>query len=238
MTSTLHLGDIEIEVIFKDIRNVHLAVYPPAGRVRIAAPRHMKLDTVRVFALSKLSWIRKQQAKLRAQERETPREYVNRESHYVWGRRYLMKLVEKNEPARVELLPRTLRLHVRPGTSLEQRKNLLEAWYRQQLHMAATTLMATWQPRLGVKVTRLYVQQMKTRWGSCNPDRGTVRLNTELAKKPPECMEYILVHELVHLLEPSHNARFLALMDRFMPNWRMLKDCLNQLPVRHEEWDY
>ncbi len=238
MSSRLRLGKIDIEVVQKDIRNVHLSVHPPAGRVRIAAPAHMKLDTIRVFAISKLDWIKQQQAKLRKQDRETPRDYVDRESHYVWGKRYLLKVIEQDAAPRVELTPRTLRLHVRPGTDRQRRRIILEGWHRQQLHEAVPLLLAHWEPVLGVKVARYFVQHMKTKWGSCNSPRRTIRVNTELAKKPAQCLEYIIVHELVHLLEPSHNTRFVALMDRFMPDWRARRQLLNQLPVQHEEWDY
>ena len=238
MSSRLRLGKIDIEVVQKDIRNVHLSVHPPAGRVRIAAPAHMKLDTIRVFAISKLDWIRQQQAKLRKQDRETPRDYVDRESHYVWGRRYLLKVIEEESPPRVELSPRTLRLYVRPGTDRERRRLILESWYREQLHAGIRHLLAQWESLLDVKAARYFVQQMKTKWGSCNPARRNIRINTELAKKPPQCLEYILVHELVHLLEPSHNARFISLMNQCMPDWRARRDQLNQLPVRHDDWDY
>jgi predicted metal-dependent hydrolase len=238
MSSRLRLGKIDIEVVQKDIKNVHLSVHPPAGRVRIAAPAHMKLDTIRVFAISRLDWIKQQQAKLRKQDRETQRDYVDRESHYVWGKRYLLKVIEQDAVPRVELTPRTLRLHVRPGSDRQQSHRILDRWYRQQLHEVIPPLLAQWEPVLGVKVARYFVQQMKTKWGSCNSAKGNIRLNTELAKKPPQCIEYILVHELTHLLEPSHNARFVLLMDQFMPDWRARRDLVNQLPVRHEEWDY
>jgi predicted metal-dependent hydrolase len=238
MPSRLRLGKIHIEVVQKDIKNVHLSVHPPAGRVRIAAPAHMKLDTIRVFAISKLDWIRQQQAKLRKQDRETARDYVDRESHYVWGKRYLLKVIEQDAAPRVELTPRTLRLHVRPGADRQRKRIILEGWYREQLHAAVPLLLAQWEQVLGVKAARYFVQHMKTKWGSCNSDLGNIRLNTELAKKPPQCLEYIIVHEVVHLLEPSHNARFVLLMDQFMPDWRTWRDLLNQLPVRHEEWDY
>lgn len=238
MSSSLKLGNLDIDVMFKDIKNVHLSVYPPAGRVRIAAPMHMKLDTVRLFAISKLDWIRLQQAKLAHQERETPRDYLDRESHYVWGKRYLLKIVEEEAAPRVELTPRTIRLHVRPGADRARKRAVLENWYRQQLHTAIPPLRAQWEPLLGVAVARYFVQQMKTKWGGCNPAKRNVRINTELAKKPPQCLEYIFVHELAHLLAPTHNALFVSVMDRFMPDWQTRREQLNQLPVRHEDWDY
>jgi predicted metal-dependent hydrolase len=234
----MELGDITVDVVLKDIKNVHLSVYPPTGRVRIAAPKRMSLDTIRVFAISKLDWIKRQQAKLREQERETPREYVDRESHYVWGARYLLTVIESAAPPSIELKHRRMLLSVRPGTDPEKKAALVEEWYREQIKKAVPPLLAKWEPLLAVKVERWFVQRMKTRWGSCNHEAGTIRLNTELAKKPAECLEYIVVHELVHLLEPTHNARFVAVMDRFMPNWKFHRDALNRLPVRQETWSY
>ena len=236
--SQIKLGDLAVDVVLKDIKNVHLSVYPPSGHVRISAPKRMSLETIRVFAISKLDWIKQQQAKLRQQERETPREYVDRESHYLWGKRYLLKVEEREEPPSIELAHRHMLLRVRPGTDEHKRQALVEAWYREQLKAAVPPLLERWQPALGVEVTRFFVQRMKTKWGSCNPEARTIRLNTELAKKPAECLEYIVVHELVHLLEPTHNARFVALMDRFMPKWEFHRQVLNRLPVRRETWSY
>jgi predicted metal-dependent hydrolase len=238
MATLIRLGDIAVDVVLKDIKNVHLSVYPPSGRVRIAAPRRMSLDTIRVFAISKLGWIKQQQRKLREQERETPREYLTRESHYLWGRRYLLQLIECDESPSVTLSHRKMVLRVRPGTGDEKKQAIVEQWYREQLRQAALPLIAKWEPVLGVKVRRSFIRRMKTRWGSCNPLASSIRLNTDLAKKPPECLEYIVVHEMVHLLETTHNARFIALMDRFIPQWAFRRKLLNQLPVRHEEWTY
>ena len=238
MAERLNLGEIPIEVLFKDIKNVHLSVYPPAGRVRISAPMRMSLDTVRVFAISKLDWIKQQQRKLREQERETPREYLNRESHYLWGKRYLLRVVEADQPPSLEIQHSRLLLRVPPETTEERKQDVVAHWYREQMRAAVPVLIARWTPVMGVAVEDFYVQKMKTKWGSCNPGARTIRLNTELAKKPRECLEYIVVHEMAHLLEPTHNARFIALMDGFMPNWRLRRDQLNRLPVRHEEWRY
>lgn len=238
MGEQIQLGDITVDVLLKDIKNVHLSVYPPAGRVRIAAPERMDLDTIRVFAISKLAWIKEQQTKLREQVRETPREYLDRESHYVWGQRHLLSVVDIDGPPVVEVEHNRIVLSVRPGTDESQRAAIIEAWYREQLKAAVPPLIARWEPVLGVKVVRFFVQRMKTRWGSCTPSAGRIRLNTELAKKPRECLEYIVVHEMTHLLEPTHNSRFIGLMDRFMPRWQFYRDELNRLPVRHERWSY
>lgn len=238
MKSKIDLGEFSADVIRKSIKNVHLSVYPPDGRVRISAPLHMELETIRVFAISKLAWIKRQQRKMLAQERETPREYLDRESHFVWGKRYLLKLVEAEAAPCIDLKHSKLVLQVRPGTDEVRRQEILDAWYREQIKVAIPELLRKWEPLMGVKAGQVFVQQMKTKWGSCNPASGSIRLNTDLAKKPPECLEYIVVHELAHLIEPTHNARFVALMDLFLPQWKHVKDELNRLPVRHEDWGY
>ena len=238
MTARLDLGGIEVDVVFKNIKNVHLSVYPPAGRVRISAPSRMSLDTVRVFAISKLGWIKQQQKKLRDQDRETPREFLDRESHYVWGKRHLLKVIEEEAAPSVEIRHGALLLHIRSGTDDAGREAILASWYRQLLKTAVPPLIKAWEPRLQVTVSGFYVQQMKTKWGSCNPTAGTIRLNTELTKKPKECLEYIVVHEMVHLGDRTHGPKFLALMDRVMPHWRDTRTLLNRLPARHEQWDH
>jgi predicted metal-dependent hydrolase len=238
MVTRIKLGDIPVDVVKKDIKNVHLSVYPPSGRVRISAPKRMKLETIRVFAISKLGWIKQQQRRLREQERETEREYVERESHYLWGRRYLLTVRERDERPSIELTHTRMILTVRPGADQVAKEALVARWYRDQIKAAMPQLLARWEPRIGVKVERFYVQRMKTKWGSCNHEARTIRLNTELAKKPKECLEYIVVHEMVHLLEPTHSARFAGLMDEFMPRWKFQRQVLNRLPVRREEWGY
>ena len=238
MGTTIQLGNIAVDVVLKDIKNVHLSVYPPSGSVRISAPLRMKVDTIRLYAISKLDWIKEQQRKLREQERETPREFLGRESHFVWGRRYLLDVIEKEAAPGIELTHRKIRLQIRPGTNEDKRQDILDEWYRDQIRIAAQPLIAKWEPILGVTVSGFTVRKMKTKWGSCSPDVRTIRLNTELAKKPPECLEYITVHEMVHLLEPTHNHRFVTLMDRFLPKWQHYREILNRLPVRHERWEY
>jgi predicted metal-dependent hydrolase len=231
-------GDITVDVVLKDIKNIHLSVYPPGGRVRIAAPSRMRLDTIRVFAISKLAWIKQQQKKLQEQARDTPREYLDRESHYLWGKRYLLKVSKGNAAPSVALNHSRMLLQVRPGADAKKKQAIVEAWYRGQLKQAVPPLIARWEPLLGVKVERFFVQRMKTKWGSCNHGARTIRLNTELARKPRECLEYIVVHEMTHVLEPTHNARFVALMDQFMPQWQFYREQLNRLPVRHGDWAY
>jgi predicted metal-dependent hydrolase len=231
----LKLGEIDVDVVKKKIRNIHLTVYPPAGRVRISVPFRMNLDTIRIYLLSKLGWIKKHRQKIREQEQESPCEYLDRESHFVWGKRYLLKIIEKDAGPLVELQHDTLVLQCRSDAGVERKQAILEEWYREQIKEAVPLLIAKWEPLMGVKVGRFFVCRMKTRWGSCNPQAKSIRLNTDLARKPPQCLEYIVVHEMAHMLEPSHNSRFKALMDQFMPNWRFHKEELNRLPIRHED---
>lgn len=234
----LDLGETSVDVVVKDIKNVHLSVHPPTGRVRIAAPHRMDMEAVRLFAISKLGWIKRQQRKLVEQQRESPREYLERESHYVWGRRYLLSVCEVDESPNIDLQHSRMEVRVRPGADAAKREQVIEDWYRTEVKTAAKELIRRWEPRIGVEVARLYVQRMKTRWGSCNSRARSVRLNTDLAKKPPECLEYVLVHEMIHIMEPTHNERFQALMARLMPDWEHRRRLLNEYPLRHEEWTY
>ena len=238
MVTRVVIGDIPVDVVLKDIRNIHLSVHPPAGRVRLSAPVGMDIDTLRLYAISRLGWIKKQQRKLRGQERETPREYLNRESHYLWGKRYLLKIVEREAPSAVDVQHSAILLYIRPDASQEKKQSVLDAWYRKQLKAAIPDLIALWEKRVVVRVNEFGIKKMKTKWGTCNPDARRIWVNLELAKKPKECLEYIVVHEMVHLLEHHHNERFIALMDAILPKWRSLRDDLNRLPVKHEEWEY
>lgn len=238
MVTQVQLGDVAVDVIKKDIKNVHLSVHPPTGRVRISAPQRMGLDTIRVFGISKMGWIKQHQQKVREQERETPREYLDRESHYIWGRRYLLENQEVNAAPRVELSHNRLCLQVRPGTSLTKKEAIVDEWHRVLVKQAAPPLVAKWEKLMCVRVEKVFVQRMKTKWGSCTAANGSIRLNSELAKKPCECLEYIVVHEMTHLLEPTHNHRFITLMNQFMPKWHFHRENLNRLPVRHETWGY
>jgi hypothetical protein len=232
------IGGIHVEVVKKAIKNLHLTVHPPQGRVRIVAPERMQLDTIRLYAISKLPWLRRQIAELQAQARESSREYVNRESHFVWGSRYLLKVVEREAPPTVERHKRQLVLAVRPGTSEAQRHEILAAWHRAQVRAAVGPLLAKWQRILKVEARAIFVRQMKTKWGSCNPKKATIRFNTDLAKKPPACLEYVLVHELAHLCEPTHNDRFQDILSRHLPTWPQLRNRLNRAPLAHVNWEY
>lgn len=234
----INLGDIVVDVVQKDIKHLHLSVYPPLGKVKIAAPERMNIDTIRIYAISKLDWIRKQQTKLKAQQREAPRDYLTRESHYYLGTRYLLKVVERDAAPAVILKHRTIVLHVRPGADKAKKQEVLDSWYRQQLKDMIPAYISKWEQKLGVSVAEFAVKKMRTKWGTCNTNAARIWLNFELAKKPAQCIEYIVVHEMIHLLERSHNARFVAYMDKFLPHWRQLKDELNKLPVSHVDWGY
>ncbi len=229
--TTIELGDIAVNVVHKNIKNVHLSVYPPNGNVRISAPLRMNLDTIRVFAISKLDWIRHQQQKLRSQLRETPREYIDRESHYLWGKRYLLNIIETEATPHLELQHDRILLHVIPDITTDRKQAIIDEFYRHQIEAAIPPLIAKWERLMGLQVNNFTVRKMKTKWGSCTPALQTIRFNLELAKKPAECLEYVIVHEMVHLLEPSHNKRFIAFMDSFMPKWRFYKSELNRLPI-------
>jgi predicted metal-dependent hydrolase len=221
--TTIELGDIAIELVRKNIRHIHLRVCPPNGSARISAPLRMSLDVIRAFAISRVNWVRKHQQRMRERPPALPLEYVDGESHYLWGRPCLLQVRETDASAKVELRDGMLILNVRPGTKTRKKQSLLDEWYRDRLMEALPELAGKWERQTGVKAGRYSARKMKTRWGSCNPRTGDIRLNTELAKKSPECLEYVLVHELVHVLEPSHNHQFKALMDRFMPEWRVVR---------------
>jgi predicted metal-dependent hydrolase len=234
----IELGDIAIEVVRKDIKNVHLSVYPPMGRVKISAPLHLKMDTIRVYAISRLAWIRQQQSKFRKQLREPPKEYLDRESHFVWGKRYLLQVIESNTNPLVETRHGKLIIKMRAGMQEDKRQAVLDRWYRAELKRAVTPLVAKWEPRMGVKLDRFFLQKMKTKWGSCNTGSRSIRLNTELAKKAPECLEYVVVHEMVHLLLRRHDDQFTSLMNSYLPNWQHTRQTLNEAPLSHVDWTY
>lgn len=235
----LTISDITIDVVRKDIKNIHLAVYPPTGRVRIAAPLKVNDDAIRLFAISKLGWIKRNQRKFDGQERIPAREYKERESHYFQGRRYLLNIIEHDAAPKVVLKSKKyIELYVRPDTTKEKYHEIMTEWYRKELKSQIPEIIAKWEKILNVKVNDWQVKQMKTKWGSCNIEKKRILLNLELAKKPERCLEYIVVHEMIHLLQRHHNDRFLYYMDTYLPNWRQLKDELNKLPVSHADWSY
>lgn len=233
------ISNIKIDVVRKDIKNIHLAVYPPTGRVRIAAPLKVADDAIRLFAISKLGWIKRHQRKFEGQERIPQREYKQRESHYFQGRRYLMTIIESEAAPKVVLKNKKfIELHIKPKTPTIKRHEILNKWYRVQLKNQIPLIVEKWEKILNVTVFDCRVKQMKTKWGSCNIEKKRIWINLELAKKPEHCLEYIIVHEMVHLFERHHNERFLFFMDKYLPNWRQLKVELNRLPVSHADWEY
>jgi predicted metal-dependent hydrolase len=234
----INLGEIVVDVIQKDIKNIHLSVYPPIGHVRIAAPLRMNLDTIRIYAISKLGWIKKQQQKFREQVRETPREYLNKESHYFFGKRYLLRVIELDESPRVRIKHTTIDLYIRPDSDIQKKHDVMEQWYREQLKELVPSIIQKWEKIMGVSPNEFAIKRMKTKWGTCNREAKRIWLNLELAKKPYPCIEYIVVHEMAHLLERNHNSNFVAIMDNYLPEWKQLKTELNKLPVSHVEWGY
>jgi hypothetical protein len=228
-----------VEIVRKDIKNLHLGVYPPGGRVRVAAPLRLDDEAVRLAVVSRLGWIRRQQKNFAEQERQSQREMVGGESHYFQGRRYRLAVVERAGPAAVRFRNNsTLELQIRPGTDRKYREAVLNRWYRQWLREQIPALIAKWEPKIGMSVAEWGIKRMKTRWGTCNADARRIWLNLELAKKPVSCLEYILIHEMVHLLEHHHNEHFRELMDRLMPQWRTHRQELNRAPLSHEDWTY
>ena len=236
----LMVNGIPVKVVRKDIKNLHLGVYPPDGRVRIAVPLWLDDEAVRLAIVSRLGWIRRKQAGFREQIRESKREMVTGESHYVEGRRFRLVVVEEERQYPIVRFKnnKTIEMRVPPGTGRDARERALERWYRRRLRERIPSLLQKWEPRIGVKVNEIRIKKMKTLWGSCNDDARRIWLNLELAKKPSGCQEYILVHEMVHIVERHHTDRFAELMDQFLPNWKMLREELNRAPLSHAEWRY
>ena len=236
MSDTIRLGEIAIAVTRKDIKHVHLSVHPPRGRVTLVAPIGTRLAVARAYAISKLGWIRNQQTKLRAQARETPRQFVTRESHYLWGKRYLLSVIEREQKPIVTMDHRRITLTVRPGSDRAKREAVMHEWHKSLLHQTVPALIRKWEARLDVQAAGYFLQCMKTRWGSCNRRNRTIRLNTELVKKPADLLEYVVVHEMIHFIEPAHSERFLSLLARHYPTWREARAELNDLPLGTGHW--
>lgn len=230
---------LAVDVVWKEIRNLHLGVYPPDGRVRVAAPTRLSADAVRLAIVSRIGWIRRQQRGFDRQERQSAREMVTGESHYVAGRRYRLRVIPHGGPARVSVTGLGwLEMRIAPSAGAEKREALLDRWHRERLRAQMPLLLEKWEPQVGVRVAEWGIRRMRTRWGTCNQAAQRIRINVELDKKPPSCLEYIVVHEMVHLLERQHNERFRALMDSLMPQWRACRDELNRAPLAHEDWSY
>lgn len=236
MSNKLHFGDISVELTRKAIKHAHLSVYPPDGRVTLVVPKGTRLPVARAYVATKLGWIRTQRARFANQARETPRRFVERETHYLWGRRFLLEVKHQDGKPNVRLDHRRITLIVRPGSTEAVRARVIHEWQKSLLHEIVPRLIAKWGPRLGVRVTGYFLQRMKTKWGSANPGAGHIRLNTELVKKPKDLLEYVIVHEMIHLVEPTHSERFIALLDQHYPSWREARAELNALPLSAEKW--
>ncbi len=236
MTDTIKLGDLTVLMNRKAVKNVHLSVHPPEGRVTLTAPTATRLDVARAYVISRLVWIRQQQARLKSQNRETPRKFIERESHHLWGRRHLLTVNHENRKPSVTLDHKRITLTMRPGTGAGKRAEVIHEWHKSLLHQVVPGLIEKWEPKLNVKVAGYFLQRMKTKWGSCNHRAGHIRLNTELVKKPKDLLEYVVVHEMVHLLERTHSERFVAILQRHYPTWREARAELNELPLAPEVW--
>ena len=231
MGEVIEIGDLAIDVTRKDVKNVHLSVHPPDGRVTLVAPTSTRIDVARAYAITKIGWIRQQQGKLAQQAREAPRQFVGRETHYLWGRRHLLRVTECESKPSVRLDHRTIHLQVRPESTRETRAKVVHNWHLKLLHAAVPPLIKKWESRIGVEVQGYFLQRMKTKWGSCNAEQRTIRLNTELVKKPQDLLEYVVVHEMIHILAPTHSPRFFDLLSTHYPSWSEARTELNELPI-------
>jgi predicted metal-dependent hydrolase len=236
MSGTLQLGDISIQLTRKAVKHVHLSVHPPEGRVSLVVPTSTRAEVARAYAISKLAWIRTQRAKFSKQARENPRRFITRETHYLWGRRYLLSVEQQDAKPSVRLDHRRIILVVRPGSTQTVRARVMHEWHKTLLHQIVPRLIAKWESRLGLRVAGYFLQRMKTKWGGCNHRAGHIRLNTELVKKPKDLLEYVIVHEMAHIIEPTHSDRFIAILGEYYPPWREARAELNDLPLAAEAW--
>ena len=235
----MQIGELNFDLHRKPIKNLHINVLPPDGRVRVSVPKTMTDTAIRTAVISKLGWIKKQQKDFADQPRQSPREFIDGEAHFLWGQRYRLRIISVSKKAEVQgVKNRRLQAAVTEDMSIEDKQTLFDAFYKTETQKALCSLIDSWTQRVGRAPSSVTVRRMKTKWGSCNTDSKRIIINSELAKKPFECLEYIVVHEFVHLLERHHNERFVALMDKFMPNWRERRDLLNSLPLAHEDWQY
>lgn len=234
----LEINNLRVEMIRKNIKNLRLAVYPPDGRIRVTAPMETDDDVIQLFVISKLPWVRKQQKRFLEQDRQSNREMVSGESVYYLGRRYRLRVTEQSGNPKVRIKPRSLELRVPPGSDVGYRNRVLANWYRRELRSRLPELIEKWEPVIGVKVLECKIKQMRTKWGTCNAKAGRIWLNLELIKKPPQCLEYVLIHEMIHLLYRHHDEHFKALMNRCYPLWQSTRDELNQFILKDEQWNY
>lgn len=232
----LTVRGINIDVVYKDIKNLHIGVYPPMGRVRVAAPARFDDEQVRIAVIQRLPWIKRQRKELQDAPRQTEREMVAGESHYVWGIRRRLKVVERPGRSHIEIDGDRLVLYTPYDSTSEKRREYLDRWYRQQLRDALPEIIAKWEAKLEASVPKWTIRRMKTKWGSCNRETRHIWINVELAKKHPNCLEYIVVHEMAHYFERNHSERFTKLMDGFLPDWRSRREQLNGSPLSEEVW--
>ncbi|MGE0467862.1 MAG: M48 family metallopeptidase [Nitrospira sp.] len=236
MSETLQLGDLSVELTRKAVKHVHLSVHPPEGHVSLVAPTGTRMEVARAYAISKLVWIRTQRAKFAEQARESPRRFITRETHYLWGRRYLLSVEHQDAKPSVTLDHRRITLVVRPRSTQAVRARVMHEWHKSLLHQIVPRLIAKWESRLGLRVVGYFLQRMKTKWGGCNHKARHIRLNTELVKKPKDLLEYVIVHEMIHLIEPTHSERYVTLMTKHYPTWQEARVELNELPLTSETW--
>jgi predicted metal-dependent hydrolase len=235
--SLLQVGGIEVMVVYKPVKNLHLNVLPPVGKVRVTAPLNMSDDAIRTFLATRISWIKKMQAKFKGQERQTPREYVSGETYYFFGKKYKLEVVESENTSIVEIKGKTkIMLTIRAKSSILKREKIMQEWYRGELRKFLKKAINKWEKKIGVKTNSWGIRRMKTRWGTCNHKKKNIWLNLELAKKPEGCIEYVILHELLHLIEEKHSEKFTALLNKYMPKWKSEKEELNRLILSHEEW--
>lgn len=235
--SYLQLGSVEALIVRKAVKNLHLSILPPNGWVRVTVPENMNDDAVRTLLALRLPWIKKQQTKFSGQQRQTQRDYVSGESHFFFGKRYRLEVMYKDEPPKITIKGKNkIILQVKPKSDTKKRQEILTEWYRAELYFAIDELMQKWQKKIGVNVSSWHIKQMKTRWGTCNQQKAKILLNLELAKKPIACIEYVVVHELAHMIEKKHNEKFVALLMKYIPKWKGIKDELNSFILSHEEW--
>ncbi len=226
-------------MVRKPIKNLHLSILPPDGKIRVTSPLQMKDDAIRTLIATRIPWIRKQKATFEAQERQTPRKYVSGESHYFFGKRYRLEVVYEDKPSRVIVKGKSkIILQLRVNSTGEKREEVMMGWHRKELGIVADEMILKWQEKIGVQVGIWRIKKMKTRWGTCNQKARRICLNLELAQKPIACIEYVIVHELLHLIEKKHNKRFTDLITKHLPKWRSAKEELNGFILSHEKWNY
>lgn len=225
----LTIEDIDIEVVKKNVKNINLSVHPPDGRVKLSAPKSMDNDSIRRFVTSKIPWIKKHKDKFKNQVREIPKRFISGETHYFQGNEYLLNLVETNSKHRVEIVNNTtINLYIGKDSTKEKRENIMNEWYRDELKLLIPKYISKWEEVMNVSVDEWKIRKMKNIWGSCHIHNKKILINLELAKKDLIYLEYVIVHEMVHLLERYHNDKFRSYMDKFLPDWRNYNAGINR----------